>query len=364
MNKPIWAFATKGTDTNEERRLRTLLSGVETEFITFDKSKKLGSFKHLIRSFSQSRKRLIVMEGTGIAGGIACLIARILWGHRYVVSSGDAVGPFVGSHSRLAGPIFAVYERILCRMASGYIGWTPYLVGRALTFGVGRAMTASGWVLGDDVKNMDTRTNIRTHWNVPPEAIVFGIAGAIVWSKRRKYCYGLELVRAIRRVKRRDVVVVIIGNGSGIPHLEAEAGDSLGTKVFLPGAVPLDCVMENLRAMDVGSLPQSTDGVGAFRYTTKISEYAQAQLPVVTNQIPAAYDLDHGQIWRLPGSSPWDTKFEEAMVALMENITQDAIRSARSAYENYSDQTFCKSTQVERTGHFLLELVAHLGLDD
>ncbi len=69
------------------------------------------------------------MEGTGIAGGLACLLAAIVKGHAYVVSSGDAVGPFIAVHVRCLGWPFAVYERLLCRFSSGFIGWTPYLVG-------------------------------------------------------------------------------------------------------------------------------------------------------------------------------------------------------------------------------------------
>ena len=59
-----------------------------------------------------------------------------------------------------------------------------------------------------------------------------------------------------------------------------------------------------MAAFDVGALPQSTDGVGSFRYTTKLSEYAAARLPVITSRIPAAYDLGCEWMWRLPGRGP------------------------------------------------------------
>jgi hypothetical protein len=49
----------------------------------------------------------------------------------------------------------------------------------------------------------------------------------------------------------------------------------------------------------------SVDQVGSFRYTTKLSKYLAFGLPVITGQIPLAYDLDDGWIWRLAGDAPW-----------------------------------------------------------
>ena len=75
------------------------------------------------------------MEGTGIAGGIAVLAASSLRGTGFVVSSGDAVASFLGAIHAAIDPIARVYKRLLYRCGSGFIGWTLYLVGRALTWG-------------------------------------------------------------------------------------------------------------------------------------------------------------------------------------------------------------------------------------
>ncbi len=353
----ILAFATKGTGSNEEKRLRSLLQVVDASFLPYDKSKKFLSFWRLLRVFSKFRRRLIVMEGTGIAGGLACLLGRLLFGHRYVFSSGDAVGPFVGSHYRLLAIPFGIYERILCQASSGFIGWTPYLVGRAMTFGAPRGVTAPGWVIGrSSADAVIARQEARSRWGVSDNCIVFGIAGALVWSRRRKYCYGLELVRAIRQVSRDDIAVVVIGDGSGLDHLRKEAGSDLGKRVFLPGRVPLDQVMENLCGFDVASLPQSMDAVGAFRYTTKISEYRSLNLPIVTSRIPASYDLDLGMSWRLPGAGPWEPVFIDAMADLMMTASQQELHELAEEVEPTPDSEFCRASQIERVTQFLQDL--------
>ena len=140
----VLAFSTKGAGSNEEDRIRTLLSKTNLEMFPFDRAAKFRSMRQLVGRVRRTRPALLVMEGTGLAGGLACMLSRVL-GARYVVSSGDAVGPWIAMKAPLLGPIFAIYERLLCRLASGFIGWTPYLVGRAMTFGCPRAMTAAGW---------------------------------------------------------------------------------------------------------------------------------------------------------------------------------------------------------------------------
>ena len=356
LRTPLLVFATKGTGSNEEGRIKALVSRLPVKLLPFDKKRKIHSFLGLMREFYRSERTLVVMEGTGIAGGFACILGRLLFGHRYVVSSGDAVGPFVGAHVAILGPPFTLYERLLCRMSAGFIGWTPYLVGRAMTYGTPRGMTAPGWVIGKSVDDRSkARRAIRDKWGIKDDTIVFGLAGAIIWSKRRKYCYGLELVRAIRRVERQDIAVVVIGDGSGLETLKREAGAELGKRVFLPGSVPLDEVMENLCGFDVASLPQSTDAVGAFRYTTKISEYRALDLPIVTLRIAAAYDLDLGICWRLLGENPWDPFFIDQLVGLMNRIDRESLSSGGRA-DIHADKVFDRDTQIARVTAFLEEL--------
>ena len=322
----IVAFATKGSLTNEELRLRELLREFDAEFVAFNKKAKLQSLRMLVRHVLQVKPNLLVMEGTGISGGIVCLLARFICRTKYIVSSGDAVGPFVSSLHPAFGPLFALYERLLCRWAAGYIGWTPYLVGRALTFGTARAVTAAGWSSfppPDDP--VLSRLRLRKQLGIPEAAIVIGLVGALEWNRNKRYCYGLELVQSISSCTNSNVAVLVVGAGSGLDHLKAAAGERLGRTVFLTGAIPPEDVPTHLNAMDIASLPQSVDGVGSFRYTTKISEYLTAKLPVITGQIPLAYDLDEGWLWRLPGPSPWSLEYLAALTDLMNSMSLEKV---------------------------------------
>lgn len=71
--------------------------------------------------------------------------------------------------------------------------------------------------------------------------------------------------------------------------------------------------------------------MGAFRYTTKLSEYLEAGLPVVTGQLPFAYDLDDDWLWRLPGDTPVSETYLDALAGLMAQISETDLRQRRDS---------------------------------
>ena len=98
------------------------------------------------------------------------------------------------------------------------------------------------------------------------------------------------------------------------------------------------------------------DQVGSFRYTTKLSEYLAAGLPVVTGQIPLAYDLDGGWLWRLPGSAPWDIRYIQALANLMDGLTSAELNVKRLAVPR-SLPEFDRESQVRRVTAWINELL-------
>ena len=326
-------FATQGDGSGDEARITALLAPLGPSRLEFDRTQKARSGVTVLKQLLRERPDVVVMEGTGITGGAAVLGARVLGGVPYVVSSGDAVGPYLGLISPwLSGP-GRLYERLLCKLSAGYIGWTPYLVGRAITLGARRGVTAAHWsrdVLSAQ-QRLTLRADVRRRLAIPHDALVVGLVGSLKWNRRRAYTYGRELVEAVGRTSRPDLRILIVGSGDGRPQLESLAGDELGRRVLLPGAVAPDQVAAMLCAMDVASLPQSVDEVGALRYTTKLSEYLGAGVPVVTGQLPVAYDLDDGWLWRIEGAAPWDARYVDGMARFLDRLDRSdvAARQAR-----------------------------------
>jgi hypothetical protein len=351
----ILGFATQGSAHLDGERLRMLLEPLRAEIFDFDHDRKARSAARLFSAARSRRPALIVMEGTGLAGGLALLAIEALLGIPYVVSSGDAVGPYLRLRSRIAGPLGGAYERVLCRRCAGYVGWTPYLVGRALTFGAPRAMTAPGWPRG--APSPGARESVRTRLGISADALVVGLVGALNWRASVGYAYGAELIGAARRVAREDLIVCIVGDGSGRERLEALAGEDLGGRIRFTGRVEPEAVPDHLAAFDLASLPQSVDGVGSFRYSTKLSEYLAAGLPVVTGQIPMAYDLDEGFFWRLSGEAPWSVEYQQAFAALLESLTPAEVAERRRALEDRRGEPFDLRAQQRRVERFLGDLL-------
>ena len=186
---------------------------------------------------------------------------------------------------------------------------------------------------------------------------MLGIVGSLHWNDRVGYVYGAELVQAVRRVQRRDVVVCVVGDGSGRERLRQIAGEDLGRRVILPGSVPPEEVPDYLAAFDLGSLSQSVDRVGSFRYTTKLSEYLAVGLPVVTGQTPVAYDIDTGFMWRLPGHAPWSAAYVDALSQLLEGLSAEEIARRRDAISRVRSDMFDKLIQQQRMSAFVADIL-------
>ncbi len=350
----VLIVATQGTGGNDERRIRELLSAFDPEIFPFHRQSKWESFRELRRRLRGGSYDLVVMEGSGLAGGLALLTSGV----RYVLSSGDAFGPFLAARAPLAAPLWNWYERRMCRNAAGFIGWSPYLVGRALTFGAPRGCTAAGWAPFEwtEAELLEGRRQVRRALGLSESQIVYGIAGGLDWNARAGYSYGWELVEARKLVARDDVKVVIVGDGSGRPHLERLAAERLGRDVFLTGFVDRAKLPAYLAAFDVASLPQTLDAVGSFRYTTKLSEYGAAGLPVVCGKLPVAYDMDTGSYWRLPGETPWGQTYVRALAALMDRTNSQEIETRRQKV-NRRPECFDKRSQIERVTSFVRDLL-------
>lgn len=330
----ILCINTGGVGDLHGLRMRRLAAYLNTPvtFYDLDRNARKSAFRDLSALLSAHPWKLIYQESTGIAGGMNLILSHKKKGQRFVFSSGD---PIEGFFRTTKGPkmakIFGLYERELLKACDGFIGWTPYLTGRALELGAKRAVTVEGAVDLNLFQSLEKpeRDAIKKDLGIPAENLVCGVVGSLKWVDRQNYCYGLELVEAARHIQRDDVTFLIVGDGDGRARLEARVPESMRSRVLFTGRVPEKEVARHLNAMDVGFITQTLDCLGSYRLTTKLPEYLASGLPVAMSPIPGYFDYVGKAGWPLPPLHPASPQFHKKLAEWIDNLGWDDVESRR-----------------------------------
>lgn len=351
-------------------RVRRLTESLDLDLSVFDVDKeqtRLENCRAIWSTLQQWEWDLVYLESTSIAAGIPLIAARIGWGQRYVVSTGDPVSGYVRSvKGPIPGAVFGLYERLLYRSCAGFIGWTPYLTGRALQLGAPRAVTVEGAADLDVFHPFDEtdRAAARAHFGLPSDHLVCGVAGSLRWTPRHQYCYGLELVEMLKYLRREDLSVLIVGDGSGRSRLEDRVPSSLRDRVVFTGHISEREVVRALNAMDIGFITQTLDQLGSYRLTTKLPEYLATGLPVAMSPIPGYYDYVTDCGWALPDAHPASDEFHRRCAAWLDQLSRDAIAQKAAAARPTAEKHFDYAQLRTRFARFLLDLLDRPQVED
>jgi glycosyltransferase involved in cell wall biosynthesis len=363
MNKrEILCIVTGGAgDGARARRLLQAVNHIDITYYDIDSSRsRLESSRNIWELLSSNCWDLVFQEGTGIAGGVNLIRSAVCHNQSYVISSGDPVGGyFRTTRGRFIGTAFEIYERILYRYCSGFIGWTPYLTGMALKMGARRAITIEGAVdMSEFIPfSKKRRRTLKQNYGIPSDHLVCGVIGSLNWSENQSYCYGLELVEMLRYLNRSDVSVLIVGDGSGRSKLEKRIQDSHRDRVIFTGRLPRSEVVEALNAMDIGFITQTVDGLGSYRLTTKLPEYLATGVPVAMSPIPGFYDYVLNAGWALPDEHPTDPVFHRQTAAWLDNLSKDEVDQQASNARTAATKFFDYDVVAPRFSKFINQLL-------
>ena len=343
------------------RRLAACIPDADCTFVDLDKSARRASASALSQTIKQKPWDLVYMESTGIAGGLPLIrAARANKALRYIVSSGDPVSGFFRTTrgAAYAAP-FVVYEKQLYQNAAAFVGWTPYLTGRALEIGAQRAVTVEGGVALDLFvpQASEVRHKNRAKWGLPPNHIVCGVVGSLRWVDRQNYCYGLELIETLKHITRPDLSVLIVGDGDGMERLQNAVPEALKNRVVFTGRLPEAFVVDAMNAMDVGFITQTLDGLGSYRLTTKMPEYLACGLPVAMSPTPGFFDYVGEAGWPLPPHHPASVAFAHDCARWLDNVTREEIAQKRPLCRRIAENRFGYSVIGTRFAQFVTHLL-------
>ena len=315
------------------RRLTRQLEGVDCTHVDLDRSRSRWENARSVWSLLRSGPwDLVYQESTGLAGGLPLILAARAYGQPYIVSSGDPIGGYFHVvNGPLHGAALGLYEKWLYRSSAGFVGWTPYLTGAALTLGAPRAVTVEGAVDRTLFRpySPEKRSTLKADYGLDPDHVVCGIVGSLKWTPRQSYCYGLELIEMLPYLNRPDVSVLIVGDGDGRVELERRVPPEWRDRVVFTGRVAEHEVVDALNAMDIGFITQTLDALGSYRLTTKLPEYLATGLPVAMSPIPGYYDYVGSAGWSLPPHHPAHPSFHRACAAWLDSLSREDIDSRR-----------------------------------
>ena len=268
------------------------------------KIEELRRFTHAIRD---SKPDLIYVMNVGYAGGGAALWARMRWGIPFLIDHGDPSYDLLKSSGRPLWESWLVRlaEWTMLRGAEAVIARGAWLAEMLQTRRPNRVFFIPDGVETDTFKPLDVSDLRHTH-NLYG-ALTIGVIGSIVWSDRYQTCYGWDVVEAVRLLKDYNVKGVIVGDGSGLPHLEERARTyDIEERVCFVGRVPHEDVPRYINLMDVCISTQTNDSVGRSRTTAKLPEYLACGRFIIATDVGGARDVVRNNGFLLPYEGVYD----------------------------------------------------------
>lgn len=293
MTKRRLAFLVNGTPASAMGiRAQSFAERLDNQFdisIAYRSANKLYSILRNLIFLVRYKPVLCYVFDMGFSGVIAAGIYGILSGCRVVVDTGDAIGelmrrtgnrgPFgIWLTECLEGYALAISDRVVVRSH-------PH---RELL--AARGVTAVAIPDGVDLKQFAPREEDQLRKSLGLEgALVVGILGSLVWSRRLQLCYGWELLEVVHRLRERSVKGLVIGDGTGLERLKAHCADlGIADRVVFVGRIPYAELPRYLNVMDVCISTQTNDAVGQVRTSGKLPLYLACGRRVLATDVGEA----------------------------------------------------------------------------
>ncbi len=322
-------------------------------------SGRVGSIPPLTWWLARQRPAATWVFDMALSGVIAGAVGRI-GGARLVIDTGDVIAE-LARQSRLRGRLGVLATTGLEQLAEAA---ADALIVRGTAHAelyAGRGIHAT--VIPDGVEvdqftGAGRRQATRHALGVSNELVV-GLIGSTVWSPSLGLTYGWDLVEALGLLRDRPVVGLIVGDGSGIPHLRERARMlDVNHRIRFVGRQPFDTLPDWLSACDVCLSTQTNDLVGQVRTTGKLPLYmANGRFVLASRVGEARRVLPDEMLVDYHGTV--DRAYPARLAARLRVLCQDRDRlRAGSALVDVARREFDYAVLAERADALLRRVVA------
>lgn len=172
--------------------------------------------------------------------------------------------------------------------------------------------------------------------------LTIGLVGSSVWSEKLQMCYGWELIELLRLMKDQPVKGIMIGDGSGIAHLQARCREyGIEDKIVFIGRIAYGELPDHLAMIDVCLSTQTNDVVGQVRTTGKLPLYLAAGRFVLATRVgEAALVLNDDMLVDYEGvkDADYPRKLKERLGSILANRDSvDVSRESTAIAEKHFD---------------------------
>ncbi len=265
------------------------------------------------------------------SGVMAAALYKLLFRNRLVIETGDAIYELArasGMRGRLGLFLTWVLEEFSLRYADRIVVRGTFHQRHLAARGIASEVIQDGVVTRQfapqDVKVFRCESGLN-------DVLTVGLVGSSVWSERLQWCYGMELVEAIRLLGDLPVTGVMIGNGSGIERLRAKCREyGIEDRVKFRGYVPYDQLPGQLNVIDVCLSTQTNNLAGQVRTTGKLPLYlANGRFVLASNVGEAALVLPAEMLVEYDGD--WDRLYPQRLAERIRELIDQPERLQCSA---------------------------------
>lgn len=287
------AFVVNGDEASAmAHRARAFASHLNAEWrieVLYRSRGRFGSIPAMTRALLGQRPRVSWVFDMALAGVTAAAAARTT-GVRMVIDTGDAIAA-LARQGGLRGPAgvaaTAGLERLAPRVADAIVVRGSEHQRLLLERGVQSVLIPDGVDLAPFDAAMST-VEARRRLQLSNELVV-AIVGSMVWSPTLGMTYGWDLVEALALTRGLPIVGLLVGDGSGVAHLQARAAAlGVGDRIRFLGRQPFEALPDLLAACDVCLSTQTNDLVGRVRTTGKLPLYMASGRYILASRVGEA----------------------------------------------------------------------------
>jgi glycosyltransferase involved in cell wall biosynthesis len=299
--------------------------------LAYREGNKLAALLRFVRFLGRVKPRVTYVFDMSYSGVLAGWLHRLFHRNFLIIETGDVIYELMrstGNRGRLGLFLTRWLENFSLRVADRIVVRGHYHQEWLAQQGVSADVIQDGV---DTKEFTPLNADQLRHEHSLNGTLTVGLVGSSVWSERLGMCYGWEVIEMLRLLPDAPVKGVMIGDGSGIPHLKARCREyGIEDRALFLGRVPYQQLPQYLNMIDVCLSTQTNDLVGQVRTSGKLPLYLATGRYVLASKVgEAAAVLDAEMLVPYEGVQDWD--YPRKLAERIQDILANRQRLERAA---------------------------------